>query len=110
MRLPNAEHARVDRSKVVDYLLSTEHEDGGDKARFFLRFGFSRERWEEFAEALRVHGTSHEVADRVETVYAVKYVVDGILVSPDGRNPAVRTVWEVKDGAPAPRLVTAYPA
>ena len=50
MKLPNAEHARVDRAKVVDYLLSLEHGKGRGKAGFFLRFGFSRERWEEFVE------------------------------------------------------------
>ena len=55
MKLPNAEQARVDRAKVVDYLLSTEHEKGRDKAGFFARFGFAAERWEDLADALRVH-------------------------------------------------------
>ena len=59
MRLPNAAQARVDRAKVVDYLLSTDHENR-DKAEFFLRFGFSKERWEDLAGALRVHGATHE--------------------------------------------------
>ena len=54
MRLPNAAQARVDRAKVVDYLLSTDHEKGRDKAEFFLRFGFSKERWE-LVRTLQAH-------------------------------------------------------
>ena len=62
MKLPNAEQARVDRAKVVDYLLSAEHEKGRDKAQFFVRFGFAAERWEDLADALRVHAVTHEAA------------------------------------------------
>ena len=64
MRLPNADRAQVDRVKVVNYLLSTEHQHGRDKAAAFLRFGFSPERWEEFAEALRAHGPVHDISPR----------------------------------------------
>jgi len=35
MRLPNADRARVEQSKIVEYLLNREHPDGGSKARFF---------------------------------------------------------------------------
>ena len=110
MRLPNAEQARVDRAKVVDYLLATEHDVGQHKARLFLRFGFTPEHWEDLAEALRVHAVTNEVVGDGQTSSGVNYVVDGILISPDGRNPNVRTVWEVRSDDPSPRLVTAYPA
>jgi Domain of unknown function (DUF6883) len=33
----------------------------------------------------------------------------GSMVSPDGRNPLMRTVWILEKGEDAPRLVTAYP-
>ena len=39
MKLPNAQQARVDRSKVVDTLLSDSHPDGMSKSAFFRRFG-----------------------------------------------------------------------
>ena len=94
----------------MDYLLSTEHDEGQDKARFFMRFGFSGERWEELAGALRIHGASYEVSNRVDTVHGTKYVVDGILASLDGRDPLVRTVWMIDTGSDFPRLVSAYPA
>ena len=109
MRLPNAEHARVDRAKVVDYLLSPVHVRGKAKAEFFLRFGFSADRWEEFAEALRVHAASNEVVNSRETGTGTSYAVEGIMNVPDGRNPSVRAVWEIGPNAPAPRLISAYP-
>lgn len=110
MRLPNAEQARVDRAKVVDYLLAAEHDAGQHKARFFLRFGFTSDRWEDLAEALRIQAVRNEVVGNKRTSSGVNYVVDGILNSPDGRNPTVRTVWEVRNNDPSPRLVPAYPA
>lgn len=109
MRLPNADQAQVERAKVVNYLLSTEHPHGWTKAAAFLRFGFSPERWEEFAEALRLHGSVHDIARAQELPYGERYVVEGILTSPDGRDPLVRTVWEVRYGTDEPRLVSAYP-
>ena len=110
MRLPNADQARVDRAKVVNYLLNPAHVRGKAKAEFFLRFGFSAERWGELAEALRAHAMGHEVASSRETDAGVNYAVEGNMNSPDGRNPRVRTVWEIRAGDSVPRLVSAYPA
>ena len=36
--LPDHDQARVDRAKVVDYLLSRDHPDGRSKAEFFTRY------------------------------------------------------------------------
>jgi hypothetical protein len=41
VKLPNASKARVDRSKVVDYLLAIDHPEGAGKAEFFTQFGFT---------------------------------------------------------------------
>ena len=109
MRLPNTEQAQVERQKITDYLLSTTNPSGRDKALFFLRFGFSAEFWEVFAGALRVHGGAHEVARTVETLHGPRYYVDGTIETPDGRNPRVRTVWQVDIGTDYPRLITAHP-
>lgn len=109
MRLPNAEEAKVERRKIVEYLLCASHPDGAAKAEFFGRFGFSRERWEILAEALRRHGQAYNVTKKVESAFGTRYSVDGRLDTPDGRNPSVRTVWIVEKGSRVPRLVTAYP-
>ena len=109
MRLPNAESARVEREKVTSYLLATTSPRGRNKAVFFLSFGFSAEHWQGFAEALRLHGTVHEVVKVLETGHGPRYHVDGTLNTPDGRNPQVRTVWQMDVGSDYPRLITAYP-
>lgn len=108
-RLPNAEQAWVAPEKTRDYLLDIGHPDGGSKADFFLRFGFTRERWEVFAEALRAHALDNEIISTRETSYGTHYVVDGSLETPDGRNPRVWTVWELTPDSEVPRLITAYP-
>jgi hypothetical protein len=40
MKLPFAAKARVDRRKIVNYLLSPSHPDGASKAKFFTSFAF----------------------------------------------------------------------
>lgn len=59
--LPNAEAAVVPAEKIRDYLLDLGHPVGGDKARFFIHFGFQRARWEELADALRRHAQENPV-------------------------------------------------
>ena len=109
MKLPHAAKARVERKKIIEYLLSSSHPDGSAKARFFIRFGFSSERWEIFADALRQHGKAHDVSASIGSRHGTRYSVDGSLETPDGRNPKVRTVWVVAKRSKSPRLVTAYP-
>ena len=109
MKLPNASNARVEKEKIIDYLLNAQHPYGSSKASFFTRFGFTVEQWESFAERLREQGSSHPVSRVTETVFGPRYNVDGEIVTPDGRNPNIRTVWQMDNGELAPRLITAYP-
>jgi hypothetical protein len=109
MKLPNASGLIVEREKIADYLLNPAHRYGASKARFFMTFGFRIEAWERLAEALREHGRIHEVARVVETGFGPRYVVEGGLNTPGGRRPQVRTVWQMDEGAVAPRLISAYP-
>lgn len=109
MKLPNANRARVDKEKILNYLLCREHPDGGSKAKFFKRFGFDRGEWELLADALRRHAEDHEVAKMVETGYGRRYIINGTIRTADGRNPVVRTVWVIDEGSELPRLVTAHP-
>ena len=41
LKLPNANLAVVDRTKVVEYLLNREHPDNGGKADCFIGMGFN---------------------------------------------------------------------
>ncbi len=47
--LPNVENVRVDRNKIVEYLLEVDHPEGAGKAAFFLRFGFTTADWQMLA-------------------------------------------------------------
>lgn len=110
MKLPNAENAVVDREKITEYLLNPRHRYGASKARFFAAFGFSAEEWQTLADALREHGQRHEVIRVRETGFGPRYEIEGALRAPDGRRPRIRTVWQIEQGAVAPRLITAYPS
>ena len=97
-------------AKIVKYLLNFEHTAGGkDKAIFFMRFGFTIERWEILARALLAHAAAHEVVSIIETSEGVNFAVDGALDTPDGRQPEIRTVWAIDKDSVSPRFVTAYP-
>jgi len=71
--LPNSELARVDRTKVVNYLLNLQHLDGASKAAFFELFGFLPDNWEVLASALRNLATNGTVMNHLETIHSVKY-------------------------------------
>lgn len=108
-KLPNADEAIVPELKVTHYLLSLTSKQGKGKARFFMAFGFTIEEWQTLAEALQHHARTHEVASMREITYGILYSVEGALLSPDGRNPQVRSVWKIVSGETVPSLVTAYP-
>ena len=110
LRLPNSQYARIQPEKLTNYLLSTEHRDGRSKSKFFLRFGFTAERWHDFADALLAHGANNEVAEIEETQYGIVYCMNGVIETPDGRNPYIRTVWQIDHGTDYPKFITAYPA
>ena len=109
MKLPNGQRAVVSREKVVAYLLSPSHPAGMSKAAFFRRFGFDAEWWTGLERALLSHVLMNEVVETETTAYGIKYTVDGPLETPDGRNPLVRSVWQIDRGSEAPRLITARP-
>ena len=108
MRLPNAHRAVVEQEKITSYLLSVTLDDWS-KGDFFLRFGFSADNWQAFAEALILQGATHEVVRVTESPYGLRYHVDGIIETPDGRNPRIKTVWQIDAGTDYPRLIMARP-
>jgi hypothetical protein len=109
MKLPNSARAIIAQEKLTDYLLSAEHPRGSSKAKFFLRRGFSVEQSKQFAEALKSHAQTHEIAEQHPSEFGIRYVVEGDLDTPSGTNTYVRTIWYIAYGEVLPRLVTAYP-
>jgi|SaaInl8_200m_RNA_FD_contig_21_1818565_length_538_multi_4_in_0_out_0_1 hypothetical protein len=109
MKLPNYEKAIIPKAKITDYLLSLNHPDGCTKSKFFMQFGFSSKHWQIFAEALKYHAQLNELTRTEISYFGIRYVIEGILLSPDRRNPEIRSVWFIKTGADIPSFVTAYP-
>ncbi|HYV39323.1 MAG TPA: hypothetical protein VE988_26780 [Gemmataceae bacterium] len=107
--MPNLEAAVVPEDKIVGYLVSPTHTDGKHKAAFFKAFGFSLDAWQVMAAALLRHATDNEVAKVEDSPFGTRYVIEGTMVTPDGRTPAVRSVWFIESGEDVPRLATAYP-
>ena len=108
-RLPRGELTVVPERKIPAYLLASEHQRGGPKARFLLRFGFRLEAWRELEAARLRHAVEGIVVRQQEGIHGVTYVVEGPLLTPDGRDPPFRTVWIVEWTQQIPRLVTAHP-
>lgn len=61
------------------------------------------------AQALLRHAADNQVMATETHPFGTNYVVEGTLLTPDGRNPHVRVVWCIPTGERIPTLVTAYP-
>ena len=103
------EDAVVEETKVKAYLLSLEHTFGRAKARFFWAHGFNLGEWTVLRDALLRHAREGRIVGSETSVFGVKYVVEGRIVTPGGRAPMVRTVWFEEHERGPVRLVTAYP-
>lgn len=103
MFVPNAAQAVIADSKITDYLLKNS-----GKAKFFLGFGFTLAQWQVLRDNLLRHVITHEYVKGIRLDDGVKYIVEGVLQSSDGRNPQVRSVWMIDGGRSYPRLISAY--
>ncbi len=110
MKLPFLDNLFVPEAKITQYLLHLGSENGKSKARFFLAFGFTIETWQTMEAALKQHARTYTVADIVpRPPFGTNYVIEGALITPDGRNPSVRVIWAIDVNGNVPRLVSAYP-
>ncbi|MBI3958726.1 MAG: hypothetical protein HY328_07950 [Chloroflexi bacterium] len=109
MRVPNAEYAWVDISKLRDYALNPTHRVGGHKARLFSRL---LNMTSNDAEALReilltVIRTEEAVLGELDE-FGQRYVIDFSLAW-QNRQAQVRSAWIIRPDEDFPRLVTCYP-
>lgn len=109
-QLPGAVNATLDDAKITQYLLAPSHPIGGSKAKFFLSFGFSQANFTVLKYMLLAHPRTNIVKAQTTTAYGEKYLVSCSLMTPDGRNPCVVSVWIIEPPDPNPRFVTAYAA
>ena len=107
--LPNTDRAVVSNRELGEYLLSDSHPFGRHKAVFFRRFGFVIQEQKVLESALIEHAAANAISRIEETQFGTKYIIDGPLTSPDGRNPRIRAIWFIEKNEDNPRFVTAYP-
>ncbi|HEX2347428.1 MAG TPA: hypothetical protein VHI51_03240 [Ktedonobacterales bacterium] len=88
-----------------DHRLSVEK---SRQSEVLYGFGFTLAQWQVLHDALLQHVVTHEYTSVISLDDGVKYVVEGTLQSPDGRNPQVRSVWMIDGGRSSPRLISAY--
>lgn len=100
---------RIDKSKIVEYLLNPAKSRG--KAAFFLKMGFTDTEWEALSEALKMQALSYPVSMIAESPYGKRYSIDGEIQTPVGRfpRPRIRTVWIEENDSQEWRLITAHP-
>src|SRR3954463_2587897 len=105
MTLPNRENAVVPERKITDYLLSETNRDGRHKAAFFQRFGYAMSHWRRLRDDLLTH-VDLPVAWTEKSPFGMRYIIEGIIHAPDGREPRIRTEWFIEHGTDFARLVT----
>ena len=109
MKMLNCENATVNNSKVDNYLLDENHEQGGSKAKFFKLFGFTDKDSSVLKKSLLEHARERNVDSIQDNNHGRKYILECELNSPDKRNPCVRSIWIIKKGESIPKFITAIP-
>jgi len=109
LKLPGGERAVIDSRKIREYILSQSHPVGRFKAAFFARIGYTQSNWQDFEAAIRACAARDEAEERESTPYGQKYGVRSILEGPSGMRVAVVSIWIVRSGETAPRLITIMP-
>ena len=108
MNLPGAQHAIIDRRKIVDYCLSPDHEDGQHKARIFAStLGLTINDADQLIEALRNAANTEDAALGKQDRYGQRYTIDFEFAGPSGR-AKIRSAWIIGPDENVPRLVTCY--
>ncbi|MCL4870209.1 MAG: hypothetical protein KJ063_14690 [Anaerolineae bacterium] len=109
MKIPNGSQAVIHPEKLRGYLLDVEHKRGKSKAAVLLSFGYTPENWQALANDLRQYHLTAEVTAVRETAYGIRYEVQALLFTPDGRSLQVRTIWQIDTGTNFPRFITLFP-
>ena len=90
MKLPNADKAVIEESKVKDYLLALDHRRGSGKAKLLYSLGYDVGNWQQLRDDLI---RQHLIADVVEqrtTAWGQRYdVVAHLSQNPKPKYPLV---------------------
>jgi len=111
--LTNCSQAIISRAKIENYLPNFNHLEGKSKAMFFSKFGYSLSNKWDLLEALRKLACESLVVQvEKRPPFGTRITIEGILRTPDSRNPKIRVGWffDTYDPENIPRLITVIPA
>jgi hypothetical protein len=109
MQLPNRDNAYIPPPKLTEYLLSETHAVGKSKAKFFRSLGFSETNIGILEQQLLTIAQTEQITQVTPSPYGTKYVIDGMIETPDGDLVQLKTIWIIEEDEDRPRFVTAYP-
>ena len=107
-RLPHAERAILDLTKLEDYCLSSTHTRGRHKARVFreaLGIGANEAAW--LRRALLAGVRTADAAEVGKESFGTRWRAD-VAVARHDRRIVVRTLWILRTDEQAPRFVTCW--
>lgn len=109
MKLPNSNKAIIKEEKIKDYLLSKFHPIGRYKANLFEAFGFTQDNFDLFKNTLLKIIEENEVKSIIETDYGIKYLIEGVINTPNIRELNLVSIWFIEKGEQISYFITAYP-
>ena len=90
-------------------MISETHPVGKWKAKIFQSHGYTQKNIDSLRDGLLSIANEEEVNDIINTIYGTKYIINGNLKTPSGKELNVKTIWIIDTGQEIPRFVTAYP-
>jgi hypothetical protein len=108
VKLPNAERAVADVSKLRDYSLNAEHPKGKHKARVFrAALGLAASDAEALRRMIIEAVLVNEATEQAPNSYGRRFVVD--FRAPSTRGPViVRSTWLIRNDEEFPRLTNCF--
>ena len=109
MPIPNADRAIIAIEKLTAYLLNASHRRGGAKARLLLSLGYQVSVPERLADDLRKQHLSLDATRMSSNEYGTSHLVEGDIVTPNGRRVRFCSILQIDTGTDTPRFITMYP-
>lgn len=109
MKLPNADQAVVEESKVVEYLLNVNHRRGASKAKALLSLGYNPGSSHLFINDIKQQHLSGDVVEVRKSPWGERCDIVAPLTGPSGDTMMFRSIWQIDLGSDRPRLITMYP-
>lgn len=104
-------HFFVLPAKIAFYLLDPDAAEGASKGAYLTSYGFDASKPQVLEAALLAHAGRDNFQGTETTEWGIKFLFDGPLPAPNGRDAWILTVWQADDTTGgAARFVTARPS